>query len=136
MTKVIRIPHTCAALMLIATGIPGGAAYADMQSLDDGELSRIQGQSGITLEMDLQLSADRVSYYDDGRGAHLEGFKMGSSDTLGQGRPVNGSGTAILLNYIHTSDGGDFDGDGQDDNTYGIRTDLAVDVSNPGHPNG
>lgn len=94
----------------------------------DGELSRIQGQSGITLEMDLQLSADRVSYYDDGRGAHLEGFKMGSSDTLGQGRPVNGSGTAILLNYIHTSAGGDFDGDGQDDNTYGIRTDLAVDV--------
>src|SRR5690554_7197561 len=46
----------------------------------------------------------------------------------GQGRPVNGSGTAILLNDIHTSDGGDFDGDGQDDNTYGIRTDLAVDV--------
>src|SRR5690554_6374167 len=53
----------------------------------DGEPSRIQGQSGITLEMDLQLSADRVSYYDDGRGAHLEGFKMGSSETLGQGRP-------------------------------------------------
>ncbi len=46
----------------------------------------------------------------------------------GQGRPVNGSGTAILLNDIHTSDGGDFDGDGQDDNTYGIRTDLAVAV--------
>ena len=40
----------------------------------------------------------------------------------------NVHGTAILLNDIHTSDGGDFDGDGQDDNTYGIRTDLAVDV--------
>src|SRR5690554_8001640 len=45
-----------------------------------------------------------------------------------QDQPVNGSGTALLLNDIHTSDGGDFDGDGQVDNTYGIRTDLAVDV--------
>ena len=71
MAKVIGLPKTCAALMLVATGVPGGVAWADMQSLDDGELSRIQGQSGITLEMDLQLSADRVSYYDDGRGAHL-----------------------------------------------------------------
>ena len=40
----------------------------------------------------------------------------------------NVHGTAILLNDIHTSDGGDFDGVGQDDNTCGIRTDLAVDV--------
>lgn len=34
----------------------------------------------------------------------------------------------MVLNDIHTSDGGDYDGDGIDDNTFGIQTDIAVDV--------
>src|SRR5690554_4236200 len=105
MAKVIGLPKTCAALMLVATGVPGGVAWADMQSLDDGELSRIQGQSGITLEMDLQLSADRVSYYDDGRGAHLEGLKVGSSENPGQGafhrtRIDIGTDASLNLDYL------------------------------------
>ena len=105
MAKVIGLPKTCAALMLVATGVPGGVAWADMQSLDDGELSRIQGQSGITLEMDLQLSADRVSYYDDGRGAHLEGLKVGSSENPGQGafhrtRIDIGADASLNLDYL------------------------------------
>ena len=44
------------------------------------------------------------------------------------GNPINNSGTRLVLNDIHTSDGVDLDGDGVDDNTFGIRTDLSVDV--------
>src|SRR5690554_3427217 len=54
-------------------------ASADMRSLDDSELASVSGQSGITLEMDLGVTADRISYYDDGKGVHLEGFRVGSS---------------------------------------------------------
>lgn len=46
----------------------------------------------------------------------------------GTGQPINGTGTQLLLDDIHTSDGGDFDGDGIDDNQFGVRTDLSVDV--------
>ncbi|MBR9872522.1 MAG: hypothetical protein GYB26_15415 [Gammaproteobacteria bacterium] len=46
-------------------------------------MSEVQGQSGITLEMDLRLSADRLSYYDDGQGVHVEGIKIGSSESPG-----------------------------------------------------
>ena len=41
---------------------------------------------------------------------------------------MNGTGTRLVLNDIHTSDGGDFDGDGVEDNSFGLRTDLSVDV--------
>ncbi|EMP54061.1 hypothetical protein MSNKSG1_17665 [Marinobacter santoriniensis NKSG1] len=54
---------------------------ADLKRLDDNAMADIQGQSGITLEMDVGVSADRVSYYDDGQGVHLEGFRVGSSVT-------------------------------------------------------
>ncbi|MEP3562992.1 MAG: hypothetical protein ABJM19_00550 [Marinobacter sp.] len=46
----------------------------------------------------------------------------------GQGKAVNGSGTGLHFNDIHTGDGGDFNGDGIEDNVYGIQTDLAIDV--------
>jgi hypothetical protein len=46
----------------------------------------------------------------------------------GQGRPINNTGMQLLVNDIYTSDGGDFDGDGVDDNRFGIRTELSVDV--------
>lgn len=45
-----------------------------------------------------------------------------------QGESLNGTGTQLVLDNIYTSDGGDFDGDGVEDNTYGIQTDLSVDV--------
>lgn len=44
------------------------------------------------------------------------------------GNPINGTGTQLVLNDIHTGDGGDFDGDGVEDNSFGIQTDIAVDV--------
>lgn len=46
----------------------------------------------------------------------------------GQGQRVNGTGTGLLLNDIHTSDGADLNGDGIEDNEFGIRANLAVDV--------
>lgn len=49
-------------------------------------------------------------------------------ETNGVGEAVNGTGTRLVLNDIHTSDGGDFDGDGVEDNSFGLRTDLSVDV--------
>lgn len=45
-----------------------------------------------------------------------------------QGNAVNGSGMRLVLDDIHTSDGGDLDGAGAESNDYGIRTELGVDV--------
>ena len=82
-----------------------GSAQGDMQQLDDSAMSRIQGQSGITLEMSLNMSADSVSYYDDGQGVHLEGFRVGSSESPGQGafhktRIDIGADASLNLDYL------------------------------------
>lgn len=55
-------------------------ALGDMQSLDDADLAGISGQSGITLEMDLEVGAHQLSYFDDGKGIHLENFRIGTSE--------------------------------------------------------
>ena len=58
---------------------------ADMKRLDDSTLADISGQSGLSVELDLGLTADRLSYVDDGNGIHLEGFRIGSAvDPSGQ----------------------------------------------------
>ncbi|MFV8572643.1 DUF6160 family protein [Marinobacter sp. SBS5] len=82
-TKILssQQPVFTTVCMLVITGL----AQADMQSLDDRALAEVQGQSGITLEMDLSMSADRLSYYDDGKGVHIEGIKIGSSEVEGKG---------------------------------------------------
>lgn len=78
---------------------------ADLQSLDDRALSEIRGQSGITIETDLTMTADKLSYYDDGQGVHLEGMRVGSSEVPGQGafhrtRIDIGSDAALNLEYL------------------------------------
>jgi hypothetical protein len=55
-------------------------ALSDMQSLDDADMAGISGQSGITLEMDLEVGASQLSYFDDGKGIHLENFRIGTSE--------------------------------------------------------
>ncbi|WP_297793112.1 DUF6160 family protein [uncultured Marinobacter sp.] len=55
-----------------------GPVVAEMQRLDDADLAGISGQSGITLEMDVAVTADRLSYFDDGNGVHLEDLRIGS----------------------------------------------------------
>ncbi len=78
---------------------------ADLQSLDDRALSEIRGQSGITIETDLTMTADKLSYYDDNKGVHLEGMRVGSSEVAGQGafhrtRIDIGSDSALNLEYL------------------------------------
>src|SRR5690606_6825186 len=82
-----------------------GSAQGDMQQLDDSAMSRIQGQSGITLDMSLNMSAVRVAYYDDGQGVRMEGFRVGSSDGPGGGaipktRVGAGAGASLSLDYL------------------------------------
>ncbi|MBK1888373.1 DUF6160 family protein [Marinobacter sp. DY40_1A1] len=81
------------------------AASAGMKSLDDSELASVSGQSGITLEMDLGVTADKVTYYDDGKGIHLEGFRVGSaSDPNGSAHHVVkvdiGADASLNLGYL------------------------------------
>ncbi|WP_273209847.1 DUF6160 family protein [Marinobacter subterrani] len=69
----------------VACLVVSSGALAEMQSLSDSALADVRGQSGLTMELDLDLSADRLSYSDDGNGLHLEGFRIGSaSDPSGQ----------------------------------------------------
>ncbi|WP_239985890.1 DUF6160 family protein [Marinobacter salexigens] len=80
-------------------------ASAGMKSLDDSELAAVSGQSGITLEIDLGLTADKVSYYDDAKGIHLEGFRVGSaSDPVGSAHHLIkvdvGSDASLNLDYL------------------------------------
>ncbi|WP_349344068.1 DUF6160 family protein [Marinobacter sp. MMG032] len=77
-------PFTLTAIGL-ACLINASWGFADMKSLDDTALANISGQSGLTMELDLALTADRLSYYDDDKGIHLEGFRVGSAiDSAGQ----------------------------------------------------
>lgn len=57
---------------------------AEMQSLNDDDMADISGQSGITLEMELGMTADRLSYFDDGNGIYLEDFRVGSASQPGE----------------------------------------------------
>lgn len=95
---------------LVSIMIYGGlisipTAYGDLKSLDDAAMSDISGQSGITLEMDLGVSADSVSYFDDGKGIHLEGFRVGSAtDPNGQAYHLVmidiGNDASLNLDYL------------------------------------
>jgi hypothetical protein len=81
------------------------SAFAGMKSLDDSALASISGQSGITMEMDLGMSADRLSYFDDGNGIHLDGFRVGSAtDATGQAHHVIkvdiGQDASLNLDYL------------------------------------
>jgi hypothetical protein len=102
MTDVRRTP----AHLLLASMVPVLVnPVAAMERLDDAALSQIQGQSGITLEMELNLSADRLSYYDDGKGVHLEGVRVGSSrgDESGAFHRIKvdiGADASLNLDYL------------------------------------
>ncbi len=100
-----------------------GGSGADAASCGaSGGLWEARGEEGITISLK-QIFARAVSE------TKRNAFIWETNRALGaDGRPVNGSGTQLVLNDIHTSDGGDFDGDGVDDNTFGVRTDISVDV--------
>lgn len=80
-----------------------------------------RGNEGVSIRLK-QIFAKAVS------DTRKNAFTWETNRNVSGGVPVNGTGTQLVLNDIYTSDGGDFDGDGVDDNTFGIQTDLAVDV--------
>ncbi len=100
----------------------GGSGSTRADCTASGGIWEARGEEGITIRLK-QIFAEAVS---DARKNALTWETNRQTDS--SGNPINNTGTRLVLNDIHTSDGGDFDGDGSDDNTFGIRTDLSVDV--------
>lgn len=67
-------------VLVPACAVLSPIGHAGMKSLDDAAMADISGQRGITIESDLGVSANRLSYFDDGEGIHIEDFRMGSID--------------------------------------------------------
>lgn len=51
-------------------------ALAEMQSLEDEAMSVVSGQSGLTLDVEHDMSIGEVAYFDDGLGIALQGVRM------------------------------------------------------------
>jgi len=100
----------------------GGAGATQSDCVASGGIWEARGEEGITIRLK-QVFARALS--DERKNAFTWETNR---QTDSRGDPINGTGTKLVFNDIHTSDGGDFDGDGVDDNTFGIRTDLSVDV--------
>ncbi|MDL0433767.1 hypothetical protein QPM17_21720 [Marinobacter sp. TBZ242] len=100
----------------------GGAGATQAACTDSGGIWEARGDEGITIRLK-QIFARAVS--ENRKNALI--WETNRQTDAG-GNPINNSGTKLVLNDIHTSDGGDFDGDGVDDNMFGVRTDLSIDV--------
>ncbi len=70
--------------LVIVMGFAANPAVSGMERLDDGEMSDISGQSGVTLEMESQASIDSVSYFTNDSGIHLEDVSIGSASEAGE----------------------------------------------------
>ncbi|MDC0663254.1 DUF6160 family protein [Marinobacter sp. SS21] len=75
---------TCGLLVGLASAL-GSPASAELQRLDDAVMGSISGQTGITLELELNANMNRLSYFDDGSGIHLENLRIGSVTQPGKG---------------------------------------------------
>ena len=112
------------------TVVPGGAGDVCAGGMGDspsacaasGGVWETRGEEGLTVRLK-QVLAKAIN---EARKNSLTWETNRQSS--GVGEAMNGTGTSLVLNDIHTSDGGDFDGDGVDDNSFGLRTDLSVDV--------
>ncbi len=102
----------------VCAGGMGGTA-AECQS--SGGTWEQRGEEGVTIALK-QIFAKAISE------TKKNAFTWETNRSAGGAGPINGTGTQLVLNDIHTSDGGDFDSDGVEDNTFGIQTDLSVDV--------
>lgn len=100
----------------------GGTGGSEFECLASGGLWENRGDQGITIQL-------KQIYAKSNGEAKKNALTWETNREIdGDGKPVNGTGTRLVLNDIYTGDGGDFDGDGVEDNTFGIRTDLSVDV--------
>ncbi|MFE8073493.1 hypothetical protein QQM79_20780 [Marinobacteraceae bacterium S3BR75-40.1] len=68
------------AFAVLSVALASGVTYGELQRLGDGQLSGISGQSGLTLDLDVNASAGGLSYFDDGNSITLEGVKVGAAD--------------------------------------------------------
>ncbi|MCH8500236.1 MAG: hypothetical protein LAT63_17345 [Marinobacter sp.] len=94
-----------AALLTLGLTFGSWSWAVGMQALDDSELSGISGQTGITLEVDLSVTANAIAYFDDGNGIRLEGFRVGSASDPGgpayhQIKIDIGADAALNLDYL------------------------------------
>ncbi|KPQ26624.1 MAG: hypothetical protein HLUCCX14_17660 [Marinobacter excellens HL-55] len=103
-TKDISRSGFCFGLV-VGSLVMAQTARADMVQLDDSALSEVQARSGITLEMELNMTADRLSYYDDGQGVHVEGLRVGSASGRDDGafhriKADVGADASLNLEYL------------------------------------
>ncbi|WP_228276974.1 DUF6160 family protein [Marinobacter sp. JSM 1782161] len=85
----MNVRHMSQRCLCSILALSPGVLEAELQRLNDADLAGIQGQSGITMELDLAAEANRLSYSDDGNGIHLEGLRIGSaSDPEGHARQI------------------------------------------------
>ena len=99
-----QIPRKPGRLVLaVSLAMASAGTQAQLQRLDDADLSHISGQSGISIESQFQLGADSLNYFDDGNGISLDGFKVGSSSggPLQQRTDIDiGSDGSLNLSYM------------------------------------
>ncbi|MDX5299970.1 MAG: hypothetical protein LPK85_13600, partial [Gammaproteobacteria bacterium] len=68
-------------ILVGSLGVP--VAHAELQRLDDADLSNVSGQTGISIGLGVKMEVGSISYFDDGNAIHLQGVKVGSSTTPG-----------------------------------------------------
>ncbi|PAV24625.1 hypothetical protein CF392_15140 [Tamilnaduibacter salinus] len=60
------------------------ASHAELKALDEHSMSNVTGQSGVTIELETQVSVDTVTYTDEGE-LNLSDIQIGGrDDTAGQ----------------------------------------------------
>ncbi|MGB1476920.1 MAG: DUF6160 family protein [Marinobacter salsuginis] len=68
-------------LWVLALSLPL-PAMAEFRPLDDGALSGVTGQAGVTIELETKLSIDRFSWIDEGS-LNVNGLRLsGQNDTV------------------------------------------------------
>jgi len=65
-------------LILCAVGISISLSAYSLEQLSDSSLSRIQGQSGLTVEQSQLINIGNLSYTDDGNSVNVEGLRFSS----------------------------------------------------------
>lgn len=58
------------------------SSNAELTQLDDSSLSNIDGQSGLSVDMELGMSIGEVAYFDDGNSLQLQGIKLGEAANI------------------------------------------------------
>ncbi len=65
-------------LILCAIGISISLSAYSLEQLSDSSLSRVQGQSGLTVEQSQLINIGNLSYTDDGNSVNVEGLRFSS----------------------------------------------------------